>query len=174
MAITQWVWLADMTKSVNDRPPPGQGADPSLPWLLRRVNQRYRAAIWEGLAAAGFTDIAQTGFWAIDALAPGISDASQPGAEMRVTKQAVSKIVEALVAGGYLERRTNDRDRRKTDLTLTPRGRRAAQVIGEAVAATDRQYQGALGESGFRPGEPRAGGPSLRARVPLGARCRLT
>jgi DNA-binding MarR family transcriptional regulator len=124
---------------------PQAGTPGPLPWLLRRTNQRYRAAIRERLATSGVEGIPQPGYWALTTLARGGSDASQLITEMGVSKQAISKLVDALVAAGFVARRPNRTDRRRTDLLLTAKGQRAAAVIMDAVAATQDAFVTELG-----------------------------
>lgn len=138
-----------MTK---DRPTPQatgrrsqrQPATP-MPWLLRRVNQRYREAVTARLAEAGLGDLPRPGYWALAALAAGGGDASQLVDEMGASKQAVSKLVDALVGAGFVDRRANVADRRRTDLLLTEKGRKAVGVIAEAVRTTEEHFAAVLG-----------------------------
>ena len=116
-----------------------------LPWLLRRVNQRYRAAVALRLRKAGFGDLPQPGYWALSALAGGAGDASRLVSEMGASKQAVSKLVDALVDAGYVDRKANEADRRRTELHLTARGRKAVGVIEKAVRATEERFATELG-----------------------------
>jgi DNA-binding MarR family transcriptional regulator len=120
-----------------------------LPWLLRRTNQRYRAAIRDRLVANGFGELPQPGFWALRIISRGRTDAGQLIAEMGISKQAVSKLVENLVTSGFIERRVNESDRRRTDLVLTAKGRRAAKAIGQAVRATGEIFVAELGADRF-------------------------
>jgi len=120
-----------------------------MPWLLRRVNQRYRAATADRLAAAGFGALPQPGVWALMAMAAGAGEPGQLTARMGVSKQAVSKLVDRLVDAGYVERRPNPADRRRTDLALSARGRRAVRVVATAVRATERQMAAELGGESF-------------------------
>jgi DNA-binding MarR family transcriptional regulator len=117
----------------------------TMPWLLRRVSQRYRSATANRLAAAGFTDLPQRGYWAITALAGGARDASQLVSRMGVSKQAVSKVVDVVVASGFVDRQTDAVDRRRTVLQLTAKGRKAVAVIEQAVRATEREFATELG-----------------------------
>ena len=110
-----------------------------MPWLLRRVNQHYRNAIRSKLTEGGLGDLPQPGYWALTALAKGAHDASHLMIEMGVTKQAVSKLVDTLVTAGFVERRSNQADRRRSDLLLTTRGRKAVSIIESAVKITERR-----------------------------------
>lgn len=129
--------------------PAGTISPAPLPWLLRRTNQRYRAAIRDRLAEREFEDLPQPGYWALMILAQGATDATQLIAEMDVSKQAVSKLVDTLVNGGFVDRKPNDADRRRTDLLLTAKGRRAAKVISDAGRATEKALIAELGAERF-------------------------
>jgi DNA-binding MarR family transcriptional regulator len=68
---------------------------------------------------------------------------------MGVTKQAVSKVVDILVASDYVDRRTDPMDRRRTPLTLTAKGRKAVAVIERAVRATEQAFVAEVGTASF-------------------------
>jgi DNA-binding MarR family transcriptional regulator len=116
-----------------------------MPWLLRRVSQRYRNATTAALAVAGFADLSQRGYWALTALAGGASDASQLVDLLGVTKQAVSKVINVVVMSGFVDRETDPLDRRRTLLQLTSKGAKAVAVIEEAVQATEQELANELG-----------------------------
>lgn len=120
-----------------------------IPWLLRGVNQQYRHSVAAKLKQAGFMDLPQPGYWALMSLATGARDAGQLIDEMGVSKQAVSKLADALVEAGFVDRKTNDLDRRKTDLLLTAKGRKAASIIMSAVRVTERTFVAELGRESF-------------------------
>jgi DNA-binding MarR family transcriptional regulator len=121
----------------------------TVPWLLRRVNQRYRRAIRGELEEAGLRDLPQRGYWALTSLATEARNASDLTREMGVTKQAVSQLVDTLVAAGYVDRQPNQADRRRTVLLLTTKGRRAVDVIESAVRATERHFIVEVGADSF-------------------------
>lgn len=120
-----------------------------MPWLLRRVNQQYRSAIRARLTERRLGDLPQPGYWALTALARGVHDASHLMIEMGVTKQAVSKLVETLVTAGYVDRKSNRADRRRSDLLLTTKGRKAVGIIESAVGATERRFIAEVGAEEF-------------------------
>jgi DNA-binding MarR family transcriptional regulator len=82
-------------------------------------------------------------------LARGSADAQLLIREMGVSKQAVSKLVDALVTGGFVDRRPNGTDRRRTDLSLSARGRIAADLIAEAALDTEDAFSRELGGERF-------------------------
>jgi DNA-binding MarR family transcriptional regulator len=113
------------------------------------MNQQYRDATATELVEAGFGDIPQRGYWTLMALAAGAGDAGEVVSQMGVTKQAVSKVVDILVASGYLDRRTDPTDRRRTPLALTAKGRKAVAVIEQAVHATEQAFVAEVGTASF-------------------------
>lgn len=130
----------------------GSGLPPAhepqaLSWLLRRSVRRYAAPVAEALAGAGFGDLPQRGVWAVSALAqskPGLSGRDLVS-RMGISKQAVSQLVDSLVALGYVARRPSPDDRRRTLLQLTARGRGAVRCIDQAVARIESGMAGTLG-----------------------------
>ncbi len=128
----------------------GQAPAPaSLPWLLRRVNQQYLSAVRQSLVAVGIGELPQPGYWALMVLARGGTDAGDLMDEMGVSKQAVSKLVESLVAAGFVVRKPNASDRRRSDLSLTAKGRKAVRVIGESAQRTEGSFANELGSKPF-------------------------
>lgn len=124
------------------------GEDPAvvaLPWLLRRVSQRYRRLIAEQLATAGLGDLPRPGYWALVALDAGVHEPGRLAAEMGVSKQAVSKLVDGLVERGFVDRRPDESDRRRSRLLLTARGTTAVGVIRAAARASEAQLQAVVG-----------------------------
>jgi DNA-binding MarR family transcriptional regulator len=101
------------------------------------------------LADAGFEDLSQPGYWAIGGIGAGALDASDLVTQMGISKQAVSKLVDALVASNYVLRQENETDRRRTNLVLTIRGRSAAAVIRKSVAKTEASMANELGSDGL-------------------------
>ena len=103
------------------------------------------------MRAAGFDDLPPQGFWALDALARaeppagGGTGSTELASAMGVSKQAASRLVDTLVAAGYLDRHLRSSDRRRVDLVLTRRGRRAAAVLAAASGEMDRRLGQELG-----------------------------
>ena len=131
-------------------PAPSVGHEPllgqvTLPWLLRRTSQRYRIAISDCLSERGLDELPQPGYWALMILSRGGSDAGQLIAEMGVSKQSVSRLVDSLVTLGFVDRMPNALDRRRSDLRLSNNGRQAAELIGEAVRTMNETLAGELG-----------------------------
>jgi DNA-binding MarR family transcriptional regulator len=114
-------------------------------WLLRRASGQYRATVRRALDRAGFDDLVQRGYWVVDELDRGDRTAATLVSMMGVTKQAISQLVDQLVGLGYVTRQPDPRDRRRTLLRLTPRGRAAAAVVQRAVGTVERDAAARLG-----------------------------
>jgi len=110
-----------------------------IPALLRHARATYGSAMRRALAEAGYDDIPANGLYIIGGLAidrEGIT-IGQLVRELRVTKQAAGQLVDTLVLRGYLDRATDAEDRRKLIVTLTPRGRAAAETQAAARERID-------------------------------------
>lgn len=113
------------------------------------MNQRYRSTIGRLLAESGFQELPQPGYWALMLLDRGAIDAGQLMAGMGVSKQAVSKLIDILVTSGFVTRRPNRADRRRTELLLSAKGRKAAHLIEDAARATEEAFIAQLGADQF-------------------------
>ncbi len=117
------------------------------PALLRHARTTYGAAMRRALGKAGYHDIPKNGLYLIGGIA--LNDGGVPLGELvrelRVSKQAASQLVDALVAGGYLQRAADENDRRKLVVTLTRRGRAAAEVQARAREQVDAELLARVG-----------------------------
>lgn len=112
-----------------------------IPALLRHARTTYGLAMHRALAEAGYDDIPKNGMYVIGGMALG-SNAIPLGQlikELRVSKQAAGQLVDTLVLRGYLKRAEDPEDRRKSNVTLTERGRAAASVQAAAREKIDVQ-----------------------------------
>lgn len=120
----------------------------ALPALLRHARTPYGVAMRRALAEAGYDDVPKNGLYVIGGLALGAGDAplGQLVRELRISKQAAGQLVDALVMRGYLERAVDEADRRRLTVTLTERGRAAAEAQTEARRRIDAELLAAVGE----------------------------
>jgi DNA-binding MarR family transcriptional regulator len=118
-----------------------------MPALLRHARSAYGAAMRRALAEAGFDDVPKNGMYVIGGLALGAGDAplSVLIDELGVSKQAAGQLIDTLVLRGYLSRETNEDDRRRLVVTLTERGRTAAQAQAVAREKIDAQLLAKMG-----------------------------
>jgi DNA-binding MarR family transcriptional regulator len=112
------------------------------------------------LAKAGYDDMPKNGMYIIGGMALGANTVplGQLVKELGTSKQAVGQLVDTLVLRGYLERKEDAQDRRKSNLVLTQRGLGAAAVQRAARERIDAEFIALAGEKDV-----------LRTRRTLGA-----
>lgn len=99
------------------------------------------------LAEEGYDDIPKNGMYLIGGMAGTQAiPLGQLVKELGVSKQVASQLVDALVIRGYLKRAEDPEDRRKSNLTLTERGRAAAKVQAIARENIDTQLLARVGQ----------------------------
>ncbi len=108
-----------------------------LPVLLGWARRTYGSAIRTALADAGFDDMPRRGSFVLGSLARGGVAQQNFEIGLGVTKQAASQLIDTLVLRGYVERRPDQSDRRRTIVTLTARGEAAAATSRAAVEHVD-------------------------------------
>jgi DNA-binding MarR family transcriptional regulator len=120
----------------------------ALPALLRHARTTYGVSMRKALDEAGYDDIPGNGLYVIGGLALGAEDVplGQLIKELRISKQAAGQLVDALVTRGYLERSVDKDDRRKLTVTLTERGKAAAEVQRAARETVDAELLASVGE----------------------------
>jgi DNA-binding MarR family transcriptional regulator len=120
----------------------------SIPALLRHARYTYGKAMRAALEQAGYEDIPANGLYIIGGLA--LDDDRIPLRELvkqlGITKQGAGQLVDTLVMRGYLSRSADENDRRQLIVTLTERGRAAAEVQNGARQAIDAELVGRVGE----------------------------
>src|SRR6202453_4638499 len=121
--------------------------DVSLPVLLRHGRKSYGVAMRRALEEAGYDDIPGNGLYVIGGLALGVPDIplGQLIKQLRISKQAAGQLVDTLVTRGYLERSADKDDRRKLTVTLTERGKAAAEAQTAGREKVDAQLLACVG-----------------------------
>ncbi len=119
----------------------------SLPALLRHARNTYGAAMREALAGIDCDDVPKNGLYLIGGLAMegGGIPLGQLIKELGVSKQAAGQLVDVLVLRGYLDRSVDVEDRRKLTITLTARGRAAAEAQATARMRIDAELAAQVG-----------------------------
>jgi len=120
----------------------------ALPALLRHARTTYGVAMRQALAESGYDDIPGNGLYVIGGLALGAPDIplGQLIKELRISKQAAGQLVDTLVTRGYLERSVDKDDRRKLTVTLTERGKAAAEAQKAGREKVDAELLAAVGQ----------------------------
>lgn len=121
--------------------PPLYG-DVPVPDLMRHAGDVYREAVREALAGAGCDDIPRNAVFVLAGLdhhapEPAFSPQADVVDSLGLSKQMASQLIDTLVLREYLERRNDPVDRRRMEVRLTVRGRRAAVAIQSATDAID-------------------------------------
>jgi DNA-binding MarR family transcriptional regulator len=119
-----------------------------VPGLLRLARFAYRNAVRGAFAEAGFDDMPRNGAYLLARVYDGRYAAADLTRGLGISKQAVSQLVDTMVMRGYLERRPDADDRRRMQLTLTPRGEEAATVSWQAATRTDEELERRLSADG--------------------------
>ena len=121
------------------------GPEVLLPILLRPGRGVYGRLIREALADAGFNDMPANGGYVLGLVESGVSALSDVIADMGVSKQTASQLVDTLVIRGYLERSADPDDRRRVLVTLTERGKAASDAVFATVEEIDLRLVAAVG-----------------------------
>lgn len=95
------------------------GPEVMLPVLLRPGRGVYGMFIRDTLTEAGFTDMPANGGYVLGLIESRGSGLSDVIADLGVSKQTASQLVDTLVVRGYLERSVDPDDRRRVLVTLT-------------------------------------------------------
>jgi DNA-binding MarR family transcriptional regulator len=134
---------SDFTNSPAEPPAPLIGA------LLRVPYEAVREHILDRLHAAGFDDIDQSHFNALQYPGPQGRRPSEITAHARVSKQAMNYVLNQLEERGYFERRADPDDARSTRIVLTRRGEAVRRTIRDAVSELEREWATRLGARRF-------------------------
>ncbi len=118
---------------------PADRSDLATPTLMRAARGTYARSIRAHLQAIGVDDLPRNGAFILS----GIHSAGGPPgdlpANLGVTKQAVSQVVDILVNRGYLYRHPDASDRRRITLELTARGHEVVEAVWRGTEAIDSQ-----------------------------------
>jgi DNA-binding MarR family transcriptional regulator len=135
----------DMLGLMAEQLEPPRGADLVLPALLTAARRPYGEEIRRALSGAGFTDMPRAGSRLVGGIARNGPSVGDTAAQLGVSKQAASQLIDTLVLRGYVERRPDPDDRRRLVVDLTDRGRAAAHEIRAAVERVDGRLEAAAG-----------------------------
>jgi DNA-binding MarR family transcriptional regulator len=113
--------------------------------LLGLAYQGFVEKLNAHLEASGFAGIRATFGYVFRALLEDDLTTSQLAARLRITPQGAAKIVEEMVAAGYVERRSDPADGRARRLRLTGRGSRAVAAARRFHADYERELADAYG-----------------------------
>ncbi|MDP1891538.1 MAG: helix-turn-helix domain-containing protein [Gemmatimonadaceae bacterium] len=113
--------------------------------LFGLAYQAFTDALHADLAAHGFTDLGAAYGYVFRALARESLHLHELASRLGMTDQGASKIVNQMVARGYVERRPDPHDGRAKELRLAARGRAALATARRFHAAYERRLRTRLG-----------------------------
>ena len=145
---------------------------PDFGVLLNIAFNAFKKALENDLAAAGFADVGPSFGYVFRLLADGSCSLSELARQLHMTSPGALKLVDDMVAKGYVERTPDATDKRVKRLGLTRRGRaalhrargfhaRCEQALvdrwGARRVAATREVLGtmAAADDGMRPHRPR-------------------
>ncbi len=126
-----------------------QAADEAQPPLARLFAIAYRQLITDlhaELARRGWTDVRPAYGFALLALREGPLSSGELGVLMGMTKQASSKLVEALVDAGYARRGESIGDARVRPIELTDRGRDLQKTAERIYTELENRWADVIGQ----------------------------
>jgi DNA-binding MarR family transcriptional regulator len=113
-------------------------AELTTPALMRAARGTYARFIRAELHSIGVDDLPRNGTFILAGIdATGGSRLDLP-ADLGITKQAVSQVIDTLVSRGYVTRGPDGEDRRRVSLELTERGQHAVEAAARGVEKVDR------------------------------------
>jgi DNA-binding MarR family transcriptional regulator len=125
---------------------PASGGPP----LARLFAIAYRLLIdslHDRLRAGGWTDVRPAFGFALLAARDQPTTVTQLASLMGTTKQAASKMVEAMVAGGYLQRQADPKDGRQRHVYLTARGEELLRGVEQIYTELEAEWADVIGAS---------------------------
>lgn len=124
-------------------------SEPDVP-LARLFAMAYRLLVdglHEQLAERGWSDVRQAYGFVLLALRDGPALLRDLPAALGTSKQAVSKLVDAMVAAGYVDRATDPGDARAKRVQLSRRGRELLAAVEEIYRELESGWAEVLGEA---------------------------
>jgi DNA-binding MarR family transcriptional regulator len=116
--------------------------------LARLLAMAYRQLVDDlhrRLAARGWSEVRPAFGFLLLALRDGPVSLRELVTTLGTSKQAVSKLADAMVAAGLVERAADPRDARAKDLRLTARGRALLVDVEEIYGELEAGWAGTLG-----------------------------
>jgi DNA-binding MarR family transcriptional regulator len=118
------------------------------PPLARLFAIGYRLLIdglHDRLQARGWTDVRPAFGFVLLAARDQPTSVSELAVLMGTTKQAASKLVEAMVAAGYVQRGTDARDGRQRPVHLTSRGQELLRSVEQIYSELEQEWADVIG-----------------------------
>jgi DNA-binding MarR family transcriptional regulator len=118
------------------------------PPLARLFAIAYRSLVdglHDRLRSRGWTDVRPAFGFVLLAARGGPTTSTELAALMGTTKQAASKLVDTMVAAGYVRRSAADRDARRRPVELTARGEDLLDAVEAIYAELEQEWATVIG-----------------------------
>jgi DNA-binding MarR family transcriptional regulator len=121
-----------------------------VPPLARLFAMAFRQLIddlHDRLAQRGYIDVKRSFGFVLLAARDAPTSVGDVAALMGMTKQAASKLIDAMVAAGYVDRRSGAVDGRQRPVFLTRRGRSLLAAVEEIYVELEGEWAASIGQS---------------------------
>jgi DNA-binding MarR family transcriptional regulator len=119
--------------------------DPPLARLFAIGYRLLIDGLHDRLQARGWADVRPAFGFVLLAARDQPTSVSELAEVMGTTKQAASKLVEAMVAAGYVQRGTDARDGRQRPVHLTPRGQELLRSVEQIYTELEQEWADVIG-----------------------------
>ncbi len=119
--------------------------DPPLARLFAIGYRLLIDGLHDRLQARGWTDVRPAFGFVLLAARDQPTSVSELAVLMGTTKQAASKLVEAMVAAGYVQRGTDARDGRQRPVHLTSRGQDLLHNVEQIYTELEQEWADVIG-----------------------------
>jgi DNA-binding MarR family transcriptional regulator len=125
--------------------PPGCG--PTLARLFAIAYRQLIDSLHDRLQARGWTDLRPAFGFVLLAARDQPTSVTELAGLMGITKQAASKLVDAMISGGYIQRGTDPHDGRQRPVSLTGRGEELLSAVEQVYAELEDRWAKLIGTS---------------------------
>ena len=125
--------------------PPAGG--PPLARLFAIAYRQLIDSLHDRLQARGWTDLRPAFGFVLLAARDQPTSVTELAGLMGITKQAASKLVDAMISGGYIQRGTDPHDGRQRPVSLTGRGEELLSAVDQVYAELEDRWAKLIGTS---------------------------
>jgi DNA-binding MarR family transcriptional regulator len=123
-----------------------ESAGPPLARLLAIAYRSLVDGLHERLRERGWVDVRPTFGFVLLAARAAPTTSREVAVLMGITKQAASKLLDAMEDAGFVRRGIDNADGRRRPVTLTPRGTKLLQQVEEIYATLEEEWAQIIGE----------------------------
>ena len=125
--------------------PPAGG--PPLARLFAIAYRQLIDSLHDQLQARGWTDVRPAFGFVLLAARDQPTSVTELAGLMGITKQAASKLVDAMISTGYIQRGTDPQDGRQRPVSLTRRGEELLSAVEQVYAELEDRWAKLIGTS---------------------------